>query len=241
MENDQLLRLPPGFEAVALRESGDAFHHAMAIASQKGAGTLVFVKRFDVIEFAVVLEPDEPLRQARRAFLAGMTALLDALSVFSAPEKPLAIAWPDTILSDGAIIGGGRLGIAPGTQESDIPDWLVFGAMLRQHAMSELEPGLRAMSATLTEEGFDEDVSPERLIESFCRHLMLASDQWQRDGFAHLGRRYLEWLMKEEGAVFGLDGMGNLLSKDEQIAKRDLRLALDKAAWLDTEQNEPVL
>jgi biotin-(acetyl-CoA carboxylase) ligase len=241
VENDQLLRLPPGFEGVALRESGDAFRQAMALAPDKGAGTLVFVNRFDLIEFAVVLEPDEPLRQARRAFLAGMTALLDALAVFSAPEKPLTITWPDTILSDGAIIGGGRLGIAPGAQEESVPDWLVFGAMLRLHAMGEIEPGLRAMSATLTEEGFDEDVSPERLVESFCRHLMLGVDQWQRDGFAHLGRRYLEWLTKEDGVVFGLDGMGNLVSKDEWITKRDLRLALQTPAWLDTEQNEPVL
>ena len=71
--------LPPPFALVRLRESGDAFTHALGIAEQSGAGTLVYVGRFDLAEFAVVLEPDEPLRTARRAFYAGMVALTDAL------------------------------------------------------------------------------------------------------------------------------------------------------------------
>ena len=68
------LDLPPGFRVVTLREVGDAFAHAKANAAELGAGTLVFVGRFDLAEFAVVLEPDEPLRTARRAFYAGMAA-----------------------------------------------------------------------------------------------------------------------------------------------------------------------
>ena len=68
----QDILLPPAFRLVTLRESGDAFAHAKANAATEGAGTLVFVGRFDLVEFAVVLEPDEPLRHARRAFYAGM-------------------------------------------------------------------------------------------------------------------------------------------------------------------------
>ena len=56
-----------------------------------GAGTLVYVGRFDLAEFAVVLEPDEPLRTARRAFYAGMAALADALAAHAPPEKPIAV------------------------------------------------------------------------------------------------------------------------------------------------------
>src|SRR6516225_10882090 len=71
------LSLPPPFRLVTLREVGDAFAHATAIAAEAGAGTLVWVGRFDLIEFALVVEPDEPLRTARRAFYAGMAALAD--------------------------------------------------------------------------------------------------------------------------------------------------------------------
>ena len=68
---DQSLDLPPGFREVALREAGDAFAHAKAIAAEEGAGTVVHVGRFDLAEFALVLEPDEPLCTARRALYAG--------------------------------------------------------------------------------------------------------------------------------------------------------------------------
>ena len=62
-----ILDLPPPFRLVVLREVGDAFAHACAHAAELGAGTLVFVSRFDAAEFAVVLEPEEPLASARRA------------------------------------------------------------------------------------------------------------------------------------------------------------------------------
>src|ERR1700743_1795503 len=94
------LSLPPGFRLVTWREVGDAFAHAKAHAAELGAGTLVFVGRFDLSEFAVVLEPDEPLATARRAFYAGMSALVDALVVRAPPEKPIEIVWPDTVLVD---------------------------------------------------------------------------------------------------------------------------------------------
>ena len=64
------LVLPPPFTLVRLRELGDAFVHAQSIAEKQGAGTLVYVGRFDLVEFALVLEPDEPLWQARHAPLA---------------------------------------------------------------------------------------------------------------------------------------------------------------------------
>ena len=80
------LELPPGLRSVVLREAGDAFAHATANAADLGAGTLVFVGRFDLAEFAIVLEPDEPLRTARRAFYAGMAALGDALATYAPTE-----------------------------------------------------------------------------------------------------------------------------------------------------------
>jgi len=74
------LDLPPPFRLVTLREVGDAFNHARIHAAALGAGTLVSVGRFDVAEFAVVLEPDEALASAWRALYAAMVALADALA-----------------------------------------------------------------------------------------------------------------------------------------------------------------
>ena len=109
-DTEQTLDLPPGYTLVALRELGDAFDRACEIAAKAGAGTLVWVRRYDLVEFAVVLEPDEPLRSARRAFFAGMNALADAIAAHCPPEREVSFDWPDAIRFDAGLLGGGRLG-----------------------------------------------------------------------------------------------------------------------------------
>src|SRR5215475_11985346 len=100
------LDLPPPFRLVTLREVGDAFAHARKIAAEEGAGTLVHVGRFDLAEFALVLEPDEPLRSARCALYAGLAALADALALAAPPERPITFGWPDAVHVDGGLVGG---------------------------------------------------------------------------------------------------------------------------------------
>src|SRR6188474_2321317 len=142
------LDLPPGFRLVTLREVGDAFAHARANAAELGAGTLVYVGRFDLAEFAVVLEPDEPLRSARRAFYAGMTAMADALIAQAPPETPIEFVWPDAIQVNHGLVGGGQLAWPDGPEDQP-PPWLVFGGMIRTVSMAEGDPGLRPLSAAL--------------------------------------------------------------------------------------------
>lgn len=235
--------LPPGFRLVTLRESGDAFAHAASIAGESGAGTVTFTRRFDLVEFAVVLEPDEPLRFARRALYAGMTALADALAVHCPPEKPISIDWPDALLFDGGLVGGGRLAWPQDADEGLAPDWLVFGAMLRVHALRSDEPGLRASGTALAEEGFG-DADAGRILESFCRHLMVATDEWLGDGFPVLVQRYFTWVPEMEGVRRGIDANGDLLLRrgGEQAPRREPLLpALAAARWLDPERGLPKL
>ena len=139
-----------------LRESRDAFAHAIDIAEASGAGTLTYVGRFDLAEFAVVLEPGEPLRTARRAFYAGMVALTDALRAYAPPNKEVAIDWPDAIRIDGGLVGGGRLGWPQSAKEDEPPRWLVFGAMIRTIAMTDGETGVHPLASALDQEGFGE-------------------------------------------------------------------------------------
>src|SRR5712691_7460250 len=155
------LDLPPPFRLVALREAGDAVAHASRHAGELGAGTLVFVGRFDLAEFAIVLEPEQPLAAARRVFYAGMVALVDALATLAPPEIPIAIDWPDAIIIDGGLVGGGRLLWPDRAAEDAVPEWLVFGAVIRIVSMSqEFHP----VSTALADEGFG-DIGAERLVE----------------------------------------------------------------------------
>lgn len=235
------LDLPPPFRLVTLREVGDAFAHAKATAAEEGAGTLVHVGRFDLVEFAVVLEPEEPLRTARRAFYAGSVALRDALAAHAPPDRAITFGWPDAIHIDGGLVGGGRLAWPAGASEDAVPDWIVFGAMVRIVAMGAEEAGLRPLAAALDDEGFD-DAGSGRLVESFARHLMVALDAWRAREFAAVTQTFLHHLKLEKSAIPALDGNGDLLVRWRGKAEPDrhaLATALDQPSWLDPETGGP--
>ena len=96
--------LPPPFRLIKLREVGEAFVQAQSLAASAGAGTLLYVGRFDVIEFAVVLEPEEPLQLARRALYLGLNALGDALTALGSPGSPVTFGWPGAIHVNGGLV-----------------------------------------------------------------------------------------------------------------------------------------
>jgi hypothetical protein len=191
--------LPPPFTLVRLRESGDAFTHALGIAEQSGAGTLVYVGRFDLAEFAVVLEPNEPLRTARRAFYVGMVALTDALRAYAPPNKSVTIVWPDAICIDGGLVGGGRLGWPPSVKGNEPPPW-------------------------------------------FARHLMLAVDAWQVDGFDGVAREFLVRLSRDEQVSRRIDENGDLVLHrigTDKPERRELVKALAAPSWFDPKLGGP--
>jgi biotin-(acetyl-CoA carboxylase) ligase len=238
-----VLNLPPPFTLVTLREVGDAFAHAVNIAPVQGAGTLVYVGRFDLAEFAVVLEPEESLRTARRAFYAGMTALTDALLAYAPPEKPVTIDWPDAIRVDGGLVGGGRLGWPSDTGEDETPPWIVFGGMIRTVSMSEEDAGLRPLASALDQEGFD-DSSAVQVVESFARHLMVATDAWQSYGFAEVSKEYIRRLARESGVSRQIDANGDLLTRrvgKTAIGRQALLPALAAPSWFDPASRGPRL
>jgi biotin-(acetyl-CoA carboxylase) ligase len=235
------LALPPPFAAVRLRELGDAFAHATSIAAEQGAGTLVHVGRFDLTEFAVVLEPEEPLAQARRAFYAGMVALADALAAHAQPETSISIDWPDSILVNQGLVGGGRLAWPRGTAEDETPPWLVFGAMVRTVSMTGAEPGLNPLVTALEEEGFT-DVLANHVVESFARHFMVAIDSWAESGFGAVAKSYLARLPAEQGLRRDIDENGDLLLRrmgKVEVERKALLLRLAQPAWLDPKSKGP--
>jgi len=235
------LDLPPPFRLITLREVGDAFAHAAKVAAVEGAGTLVHVGRFDLVEFAVVLEPEEPLATARRALYAGLAALADALAAHAPPERPITFDWPATVRVDGGLVGGARLDWPQRAEESKPPPWLVFGAVIRTVAMGEAEPGLRPLSAALEEEGFD-DLGSGRLVESFARHLMATIDAWHENGFGEVAKAYLARLVPEPGVRRDIDDNGDLLVRRvgrSAPERRPLLGALANPAWLDPATGGP--
>jgi biotin-(acetyl-CoA carboxylase) ligase len=189
----------------------------------------------------VVLEPDEPLRQARRAFYAGMVGLADALAAHAQAETAITIGWPDSISINGGLVGGGRLAWPPGINEDETPPWLVFGAMIRTVSLTRDEPGLNPLATALEEEGFTDMMSSE-LVESFARNFMLAFDSWTENGFGAVAKTYLTRLPIGQGLRRDIDDNGDLLVR--RMAKTDaerksLADALATPTWLDPKTKGP--
>jgi hypothetical protein len=234
------LDLPPPFRLATLRESGDAFAHARTVAAEAGAGTLVHVGRFDLVEFAVVLEPEEPLAMARRALYVGLIALRSAVVMHMPPRRLITFAWPDAIHVDGALIGGGRLAWPSECDEDRPPDWLVFGAMVRRIGVGEgafLDP----VAASLENEDF-EGPGPDRLVGNFARHLMANIDAWQTTGFETLAQDYLAHLAHEAGSSPMIASNGDLIVRrpgKRAPERHSLAEALAEPAWLDAATGEP--
>ena len=242
-DTEQTLDLPPGYTLVALRELGDAFARACEIAAEAGAGTLVWVRRYDLVEFAVVLEPDEPLRSARRAFFAGMNALADAIAAHCPPEREVTFDWPDAIRFDGGLLGGARLGWPKHCAEDEIPAWLVFGVILRAADMAHIEEVQAAAGVSLLGEGF-EMIDVEAIIGSFARHLMTAFDRWNEHGFDAIGMDYLARLpRRKEGERRSIDLNGDLVVKPPAgggpADRSSLVDGLAQAAWYDPRERGP--
>jgi hypothetical protein len=244
-EAERALDLPPGYTSVLLRESGDAFAHGLAIAMQAGAGTLVSVGRYDLVELAVVLEPAEPLVSARRALFVGMNATADAIAAHCPPEREVNFAWPDSIFFDGGLLGGVRLGWPEDCAETDAPAWLVLGVMLRAVDLASIEPGAMPGAVSLMGEGF-EMVQTDAIVGSFARHLMIGFDQWNESGFDPVASNYLTRLPKSKaGELRRIDRNGDLLiSAPFEVGAADRTSLLDglaRAAWYDPGLRGPKL
>ncbi len=181
------IALPPPYTLYRL-EQGDTLAEAARLAPLEGAGTLVVQFAPGLVSFAVVLEPELPLRESQMAFALGMVALGDALAAHCPPERAVRLVWPDEIRFDKARLGGGRFALAPGAGPDDVPDWLVFGAELIADRDHIDEPGRLPDSTSLKEEAFD---PPEDILSTFASYMMLYFDRWAHDGIEAVTNRYL--------------------------------------------------
>ena len=139
-----------------------------------------------------------------------MNALSDAIAASCPPERELNFEWPGTMIFNGGRIGGGRLGWPEACRENEMPDWLVFSAMITAAWIGLGDPGTRPAATALEEEGFEAD--GPAVVESFARYLMLGIDTLSEQGFDPIAERYLARLaIRKAGERRGIAGNGDLL------------------------------
>src|SRR5438105_2682137 len=140
-------------------------------------------------------------------------------------------------------VGGGRLGWPTSAKEDEPPPWLVFGAMIRTVAMTDGEAGVLPLSSALEQEGFGE-AGAVQVTESFARHLMLAIDAWQVNGFGAVAREYLSRLSRERRVSRRIDDNGDLVTHSigaDKAERHDLLTALAAPSWFDPKLGGPRL
>lgn len=220
--------LPPGFELVSLRESAVAHDEAVR-QIERGAGTLFWSRRYEVAEFALILEPEEPIETAVRAFYLGMNALADTLSFHAPPDKAVTFHFPDALLLDGGLIGGGRLQI--------VGESLVFSGMIRTSIVGILDTGLVAHATSLEDAG-GEMLDAGELISSFARHFMAGVHGYLTEGMKKTAETYLARLPRSK-ELRGIAPHGDLITKGQESLS--LLKALEPINWLDRTSGAPKL
>jgi hypothetical protein len=234
------LDLPPSYRLMRLREAGDAVAHARMHAMELGAGTLISVGRFDVAEFAVVLEPEEPLAMSWRALYAGMVALARAVAIIAPPATRIAIEWPNAIRVDGVVVGGGLLAWPEGAGDAVPPPWLVFGAIIRTTSVAGNAVVTSHLNVAPEDEGFG-SIDADRLVESFARHLLRVVDIWRDTGFSAVADEYLSYLACDQGTRKAIGNNGDLRVScaGKPVRRRLLTRKIVTPSWLETRGREP--
>ncbi len=165
-----------------------------------------------------------------------MNALADALAVHSPPERDIAFRWPDAILLDDGLLGGGRLVTPKDCVETAVRSGWSLGECCARRRHDHVDPGFAPGSTTLVAEGF-EVIDGDLIIESFARHLMSAFDRWSESGFRAIGEDYLSRLPKKVASERRiLDANGDLVVGLPSAAKPErfsLAEGLKAAAWYD--------
>lgn len=202
-----------------------------------GAGDVYYAQNTRIMDCAVVLEPEIPLRQSLQMPYVMQVGFGDAFGVLAEPETALYFHWPDRILVNSAEAGRLRLAAPGGVGLDDVPPWMVLNIVVEIEGEEGAEPGLNPERTNLREEGCI-DITCAGLIESFCRHFLAWVHIWEEDGFrpvhdAWIGRAVgyeqpLEFKIDGQppvtGKVIGLDEAGALLVKPEQGAVTALEL-----------------
>lgn len=208
--DDRRLDLPPGYTAFPLRERGDAFAHACAIAGKEGAGPSCTSAATTWSSSRRCWSPTS--RSFRRV----------------GHSSPACMRWPTP--SRRIARPNARSRSAGRTRSCSTADWWAagvspgpkarrkihsrlagLGCILRSVDLSHVEAGFHAGATSLVAEGFDL-VDVDLIAESFSRHLMTAFDLWNEKGFRAVGEQYLERLVKKKAGERRINTNGDLLT-----------------------------
>ncbi|MEM7686555.1 MAG: DUF4444 domain-containing protein [Pseudomonadota bacterium] len=225
---------PPLLTGEKTPQGVDPFDKAVASAlTGCDSGLLCWSDRADLLDAAVVLAPECPLRQAIGISFAAATGFVDALGALAPPEVAVHHVWPGNFKVNGADCGGLRAASSTTDPHAD-PDWLVIGLTIP--FLPTGDGGDDPTRTCLYNEGCAE-LDATRLLESWSRHMLVWINRWLDEGLAplHAAWRERAWEMGEplpdgSGTFVGLDEDGGMLVKTgAETSLRPLTELLERA------------
>ena len=227
MQTDDLTEpsFPPLLKGEEAAPGQDPFDKAIAAASiGTDAGLVVWARRGDALDAAMVLAPEQKLAEAMGVGFALSVGLGDAIGALAPPEVAVHYTWPGGIKINGADCGRFRAASSH-ADPSEVPDWLVFGITLPYLPGEGAEGGAAPDQTSLIEEGCG-DVTPLRLLESWSRHSLAWINTFIDQGMAPLHRVWTRraWQMGDPlpdgaGMFMGLDEQGGMLVKSAHTTR----------------------
>ena len=122
---NKAIEFPPLLTGVAV--PGDPWDAALdAVAGDFEPGTVFYGLDEAAMRVAILLAPEEALRDAVRAIFAVMLGFNDALGALAPPEVAVHLQWDGGLRINGARCGKLRIA-ASTTAHQELPDWLVVG------------------------------------------------------------------------------------------------------------------
>jgi biotin-(acetyl-CoA carboxylase) ligase len=179
--------LPPAFQLVGLDREVAAFERAVR-AAPRGIedGTVYWSARDDLLDMALVLEPELASLPTLDAVYLLAVATCEALGRLVPPTAAAACAWPGDLLLAGARVGGMRAGMAPTADPAAPPPWLVLGLCLQ---LADVPGGDLPDRTSLAAQGAGEITAPA-LLDAVCERFLRWAGRWREDGPASL---YAAW------------------------------------------------
>jgi len=177
---------------------------------------------------ALLLKPEFPRDQALELVHIAMLSLGTAIGEQVSGMTELRYRWPNAILISRGRVGGLFVDIAPTTDISEYPAWMILGMAVN---MYRYPPGLGLDAAALAGDG---DCRPDRdeLIESFSRHFLSAINQWADEGLTPFIK---QWQLRADGQNAPLTLK---LERGPLEAKGNWRMDVTGALQLETKNGE---
>lgn len=222
--------LPPAYHLIALDPEVAAFERAVR-AAPRGIedGTIYWSARDDLLDMALVLEPETASLPALDAAYLLAVAACEALAPLVPPTAPIACAWPGDLLLACARVGGIRAALAPIADPAAPPPWLVLGLRLQLADAAGDLPDRTALAS----QGAP-GVTAAALLDTVSHRFLHWSVRWRADGPASV---YTAWnrrcFRRGEPGVLALNGqqVGGL-DADGRFTIGQARLPLTEALEL---------